>query len=58
MYDHCTRAALDYDLPHSTLHDRVSGKVCSGAVSGAPRYLDSDEEEELVAFLIGCAEVG
>ncbi len=52
------RAALEYGVPRSTLSDRVTGKVCPGAVSGAPRYLDDDEEEELVEFLIGCAEVG
>ena len=52
------RAALQYNVPKSTLHDRVSGKVLPGAVGGAPKYLDSDEEEELVKWLIGCAEVG
>ncbi len=36
----------------------MSGKVFPGSVSGAPRYLDSDEEEELVDFLLGSAEVG
>ena len=51
------RAAVQYDIPSSTLHDRISGKV-SGAVSGPPRYLDEEEERELVEFLLGCAEVG
>ena len=27
-------------------------------VSGAPHYLDKDEEKELVKFLLECAEVG
>ena len=39
------------------MHDRISGKVY-GAVSGPPRYLDEEEERELVEFLLGCAEVG
>lgn len=52
------RAALEYSVPRSTLHDRISGKVCAGAVSGASRYLDNEEEDELVEFLLGCAEVG
>ena len=52
------RAATHYDIPPSTLHDRISGKVSAGAISGAPRYLDEDEEKELVDFLLGCAEVG
>lgn len=42
----------------STLHDRVTGKVLPGAKGGAPRYLDDEEEEELVRWLEGCAEVG
>ena len=51
-------AALEYGIPRSTLHDGVSGKVRPGAVGGAPRYLDAGEEEELVRWLEGCAEVG
>lgn len=51
-------AAAQYDIPPSTLHDHISGKVSAGAVSGAPRYLDEREEKELVEFLLGCAEVG
>ena len=41
------RAALQYDVPKSTLHDRVTGKVDHGAKVGAPHYLDDEEEEEL-----------
>lgn len=52
------RAALTYDVPKSTLHDRVSGRVLPGATGGAPRYLDDEEEEELVLWLEGCADVG
>ena len=52
------RAALEYNVPKTTLHDRLTGKVLPGAVGGAPRYLDDEEEEELVRWLIGCAEVG
>ena len=47
------RAATHYDILPSTLHDRISGKVSTGAVSGAPHYLDEDEEKELVDFPIG-----
>ena len=49
------RAAEEYGVPRSTLGDRVSGRVCHGAVSGPPRYLSEEEEEELVRFLLGCA---
>ena len=51
------RAAEEYDIPKSTLHDRVSGRVLAGGCSGPPKYL-TDEEEELEEFLIGCASVG
>lgn len=39
------------------LHDRFSGKVLPGAIGGAPRYLDNEEEEELVRWLEGCAKI-
>lgn len=52
------RAALVYGVPKSTLHDRVSGKVLPGCQGGAPRYLEDEEEEELVRWLEGCAAVG
>ena len=42
-------AAAQYDILPSTLHDCISGKVSAGAVSGAPHYLDKDEEKELVS---------
>ena len=33
-------------------------KCCKGAVGGAPRYLDDEEEEKFVKWLEGCAEAG
>jgi len=44
------RAAEKYGVPRATLGDRVSGCVKLGAVSGPPKYLSTDEEEELVKF--------
>ena len=52
------KAALDYSVPRSTLGYRVSGCVNHGVVSGPPKYLSDEEEEELVRFLLGCASVG
>lgn len=52
------KAAMDYGVPHSTLHDRVSGKIALGAVSGPPRYLTNAEEGELVKFLNRCSCLG
>ena len=52
------RAALEYQVPRSTLSDRITGRVCPGATPGAPKYLCEDEEEELVKWIASCAEVG
>ena len=52
------RAAEEYQVPRSTLHDRVSGKVQFGAKSGPTRYLNDQEESELVNFLCCCTEIG
>ena len=52
------RAAKEYDVPKSTLHDRLIGKVMVGGQSGQQKYLTDKEEEELNEFLVGCASVG
>ena len=52
------RAAEEFGVPKSTLYDRVSGHVAFEARSGPPRYLNDQEEKQLVNFLIGCAKVG
>ena len=52
------RASEEYDVPRSTLGDRACGRVLPGAVSGPPKYLTTNEEEELVRFLLGCASIG
>ena len=52
------RAAEEYDVPRSTLGDRISGHVVPGSTSGPPKYLSAQEEEELVQFLIDCASIG
>ena len=52
------RAAEEYGIPKSTLHDRLSGKHLPGFRSGPERYLTDEEESELEEFLIGCASVG
>ena len=51
-------AAAQFGVPKSTLHDRISGKVQPGSVYGPPRYLDEEEEEELVRWIEGCAQIG
>ena len=51
------RVALNYGIPKSTLHDRISGKVTPGAKSGPPAYLSPEEEDELVSFLNDCSSM-
>ena len=52
------KAAKEYDIPKSTIADQISGHVLMGAVSGPNRYLNAQEEEELVHFLLECASIG
>ena len=52
------RAAELFSIPRSTLHDHISGRVPQGSSSGPPKYLSTEEEEELVQFLQTCAEIG
>ena len=51
------RVADQYGIPRrSTLKNRVSAK--HGAKSGLQPYLSYEEEEELVTYLVKCAEIG
>ena len=52
------RRALNYGIPKSTLHDKISGRATIGAKSGPAPYLSPDEEDELVSFLSGCSLMG
>ena len=52
------RAAELYNVPRSTLHDRVSGKVMHGARSGPQPYLSIEEEEALTNFFLETAKIG
>ena len=53
----CNRAALEYGVPHTTLKDRLSGRVVHGSNIGSPPYLTKEEEKELVD-LIKCSKLG
>ena len=52
------KAAEEYGMPRSTLHDRVTGKVALKAKCGPKMYLSDEEEVRMVEYLIGCASVG
>ena len=48
------QATTMYGVPVTT----VSGRIPFGKKSGRTRYLTNQEENELVCFVIGCAEFG
>lgn len=52
------RASEKYNIPRSTLHDHVSGKIAFGARPGRQPYLTLEEEQEFVSFLVECAKIG
>ena len=52
------RAALVFNVPRTTLKDRVSGRVIHGSDMGPKKYLTNEEEKELlVEFLLNCAKM-
>jgi hypothetical protein len=46
------RVAADFDIPVSTIYDRLSGKVPEWSVCGHSRYLSDTEENELESFRV------
>ena len=52
------KIALEYAIPKSTLHDYASGRIAFGSHQGPERYLNEVEEEGLITFVLGCADVG
>jgi len=52
------KAAEEYGVPRSTLHEKVTGKVALQVKSGSKNYLTDEEEASLVDFLVGCATIG
>ena len=52
------KAARVYEVPSSTLKDRLSGKVKHGTNPGPSPYLTREEETELHDFLVKSAEIG
>ena len=51
-------ASRSYQVPRSTLRDRITGRVTHGEKSGPKPYLSSEEEKELVTFLKQAASIG
>lgn len=52
------RAAIEFNVPCTSLKDRVAGRVRDGCNMGPRRYLTYEEESELVEFIIKCSKMG
>ena len=52
------RAALEFNVPCTTLKDRVARRITHGCNMGPKTYLTREEEKELADFLISCAKIG
>lgn len=52
------KASILYNVPKSTLHYRVSGRVAFNAQPGSTPYLTLSEEEDLASFLFRSAKIG
>lgn len=51
-------AASEFDVPATTLKDRLNGRVEHGSKPGPAPYLTDDEEAELAKFLIEISQIG
>ena len=51
------RAAIEFNVPCTSLKDRVPGRVPDGCNMGPKRYLTYEEESELVEFIIKCSKM-
>ena len=47
-----SQAARAHGIPHSTLYDRISGRVSHGVNPGPKTYLSKHEEKDLSDFLV------
>ena len=46
------RTAIEFNVPCTSLKDRVAGRVPDGCNMGPKRYLTYEEENELVEFIL------
>ena len=56
--DSIRHAAEMFNVPRSTLHNKVTGKTDVDVKPGPDPYLTFEEEEELASFLIQTAKIG
>ena len=53
-----SKAAPQHRVPRSTLKDRLNGRVVHGRNPGPEPYLNVEEEQELLGYLINASNVG
>ena len=51
------QAALEFGVPKTSLKDRLLGRVMHGTNIGPKPYLNHEEEQELVDFLVKCSKI-
>ena len=56
--DSVRKAAADWNVPKSTLGDRISGRTEHGALSGPERMLSAEDEKKLASYLIDVSKQG
>ena len=49
---------MEFNVPCTSLKDRVSGKVSDGCSMGPKHYLTSEEENKLVSLLLNVRRWG
>lgn len=52
------KAAAEYGVPRSTLHEKVTGKAALRVKSGSKNHLTDEEGARLVEFLISVSSIG
>jgi len=60
VYNGCSikRAALEHNVPRTTLNDQITGRVQHGSKPGARPYLNKVEENKLANFIEVVARIG
>ena len=47
-----------FNVQHTMLKDRISGRVIHGSDMGPENYLTTEEKKKLQNFLLSCAKMG
>ena len=55
--DGVNRVPKQYDVPPTTLKDRISGQVQNGVKPGGPGFVTPEEDQELADLLVECCKM-